>query len=55
MTDRLTVRLAGLTYVPVQDPDAYMLLAVACRSNDHSPALLQLLSTVAESAIAPGL
>lgn len=49
------VRLAGVSYLPLEDPDAYMLLAVACRSNDHSPALLQLLSTVAESAIAPGL
>lgn len=50
-----SVRLAGVSYVPLEDPDAYLLLAVACRSDDHSPALQQFLSTVAEAAVAPGL
>jgi DNA-binding transcriptional LysR family regulator len=50
-----TVRLAGVSYVPLEDSDAYLLLAVACRSDDHSPALQQFLSTVAEAAVASGL
>ncbi|MCP1375438.1 LysR family transcriptional regulator [Dyella lutea] len=45
-----TVRLAGLAYVPVEDPDAYMLLAIASRANDTSPALAQFLAVVAETA-----
>ncbi len=49
------VRLSGVSYVPLEDADAYLLLAVASRSDDHSPALLQFLSTVAESAGASGL
>jgi DNA-binding transcriptional LysR family regulator len=49
------VRLAGVSYVPLEDPDAYLLLAVACRSNDHAPALQQFLSTVAETAVASSL
>ena len=49
------VRLSGVSYVALEDSDAYLLLAVACRNNDHSPALLKLLSTVAGSAIASGL
>jgi DNA-binding transcriptional LysR family regulator len=42
------VRLAGVSYVPLQDPDAYLLLAVASRADDPSPVLAQFLSTVAE-------
>ena len=40
---------------PLEDSDAYMLLAIACRADDHSPALQQFLATVAETAVAPGL
>lgn len=50
-----TVRLAGVSYVPLEDPDAFLLLAVASRSDDPSPALQQFLATVAETAIAPDL
>ncbi|WP_426699626.1 LysR substrate-binding domain-containing protein [Rhodanobacter sp. Col0626] len=50
-----TVRMAGVSYVPLEDSDAYLLLAVACRADNHSPALQQFLSTVAETAVAPGL
>ncbi|MFC5525956.1 LysR substrate-binding domain-containing protein [Rhodanobacter ginsengisoli] len=50
-----TVRLAGVSYVPLDDPDAYMLLAIACRTDHHSPALQQFLATVTETAVAPGL
>lgn len=49
------VRLAGVCYVPLEDSDAYLLLAVACRANDHSPALQQFLATVAEAVVVPGL
>ena len=49
------VRLAGVSYVPLEDADAYLLLAVASRADDQSPALLQFLATVAEAAISPGL
>ncbi|KZC42424.1 LysR family transcriptional regulator, partial [Rhodanobacter sp. FW510-R12] len=49
------VRLAGVCYAPLEDPDAFLLLAVACRADDHSPALQQFLATVAETAVAPGL
>ncbi len=49
------VRLAGVVYVPLEDPDAFLLLAVACRANDHSPALQQFLTTVTETAVIPGL
>lgn len=50
-----TVRLAGVCYVPLEDPDAHLLLAVACRADDHSPVLQQFLATVADTAVAPGL
>ncbi|TPG04678.1 LysR family transcriptional regulator [Rhodanobacter glycinis] len=50
-----TVRLAGVSYVPLEDSDAYLLLAVACRADDPAPALQQFLSTVAETAVAAGL
>ena len=48
------MRLAGVSYVPLEDPDAYMLLAVACRADDHSPALQQFLAVVAETADSAG-
>ena len=48
------VNLVGVSYVPLEDSDAYLLLAVACRADDHSPALQQFLSTVAD-VVAPGL
>lgn len=49
------VRLVGVSYVLLEDADAYLLLAVASRSDDHSPVLQQFLSTVAESAVTPSL
>jgi DNA-binding transcriptional LysR family regulator len=49
------VRLPGVSYVALEDADAYLLLAVATRANDHSPALQQFLATVAEATMAPGL
>ncbi|MEP7184463.1 MAG: LysR substrate-binding domain-containing protein [Rhodanobacter sp.] len=49
------VRLPGVSYVALEDSDAYLLLAVACRANDPSPALQQFLVTVAETAIASSL
>lgn len=49
------IRLAGVVYVPLEDSDAFLLLAVACRADDASPALQQFLATVAEVAVAPGL
>jgi DNA-binding transcriptional LysR family regulator len=54
-TSMRTVRLAGVSYVALDDPDAYMLLAIACRTDHHSPALQQFLETVTETAVAPGL
>ncbi|OOG46769.1 LysR substrate-binding domain-containing protein [Rhodanobacter sp. C01] len=49
------VHLVGVSYVPLEDADAYLLLAVASRSDDRSPVLQQFLSTVAESAVIPSL
>lgn len=49
------VRLAGVSYVPLHDPDACLLLAVASRANDPSPVLAQFLSTVAELKTGIGL
>jgi DNA-binding transcriptional LysR family regulator len=49
------VRLGGVSYVRLEDPDAFLLLAVACRADDQSPALQQFLATVAETSVAPGL
>lgn len=49
------VRLAGVSYVPLDDPDAYLLLAVASRHDDTSPVLAQFLNTVRESTAAMGL
>ncbi len=45
------VHLAGVSYVPLEDADAYLLLAVVSRADDPSPVLQQFLSTVAEAAI----
>jgi DNA-binding transcriptional LysR family regulator len=44
------VHLAGVSYVPLADPAAQMLLAVASRADDSSPVLAQFLSTVDEFA-----
>ncbi|EIL95201.1 MULTISPECIES: LysR substrate-binding domain-containing protein [Rhodanobacter] len=49
------VRLAGVSYVPLEDADAYLLLALASRVDDSSPVLQQFLATVTETVIAPGL
>jgi DNA-binding transcriptional LysR family regulator len=48
------VHLAGVSYVPLADPTAQMLLAVASRADDSSPVLAQFLSTVDEFAQASG-
>jgi DNA-binding transcriptional LysR family regulator len=40
------VQLAGVSYVALNDPDAYLLLAVASRSDNASPVLAQFLETV---------
>jgi DNA-binding transcriptional LysR family regulator len=50
-----SVHLPGVSYVPLDDPEAYLLLAAACRADDHSPALQQFLATVAETAVTAGL
>jgi DNA-binding transcriptional LysR family regulator len=49
------VKLAGVSYVPLVDPDAYLLLAVASRSENPSPVVQQLLETVADAKAALGL
>lgn len=49
------VRLAGVSYVPLEDADAYLLLALASRVDDNSPLLRQFLATVAETMLMPGL
>lgn len=49
------VRLARVSYVPLEDPDAYLLLALASRTDNTSPVLQQFLATVAETALASGL
>jgi DNA-binding transcriptional LysR family regulator len=46
------VRLAGVSYLALEDSDAYLLLAVACRVDDDSPALRQFMATVADAATA---
>jgi DNA-binding transcriptional LysR family regulator len=50
-----TVRLAGVSYVPLEDADAYLLLAAASRINDQSAALEKFLATVAEVAVVSSL
>jgi DNA-binding transcriptional LysR family regulator len=49
------VRLAGVSYVSLEDSDAYLLLAAACRVDDDSPALRQFMSTVADTTVARSL
>ena len=49
------VRMAGVNYVPLDDPDASLLLAVACRTHDQSPVLQQFLATLSEAIGAPSL
>ncbi|MET0331712.1 MAG: LysR substrate-binding domain-containing protein [Dyella sp.] len=41
------VQLAGVRYVPLSDPDAWLPLAVACRADDPSPSLRLFLSALA--------
>lgn len=43
------VRLAGITYMALDDPNACMLLAVASRNEDPAPALQQFLATATET------
>jgi DNA-binding transcriptional LysR family regulator len=45
------VRLTGVSYVLLEDADAYLLLAVVSRADDESPVLQQFLSTVAEATV----
>ena len=49
------VRLAGVCYVPLEDSDAFLLLAVASRADNQSPALQQFLATVTETSMALSL
>ena len=49
------VKLAGVSYVPLADPDAYLLLAVASHAENPSPVVLQFLETVAQAKMALGL
>lgn len=49
------VKLAGVSYVPLGDPDAYLLLAVASPVDNTSPVVEQFLETVAEAKAALGL
>lgn len=49
------VKLAGVSYVPLIDPDAYLLLAVASRAENPSPVVSQFLETVADAKLALGL
>lgn len=50
-----TVQLAGISYVSLEDSDAHLLLAVASRASERSPALQQFLATVADTVATPGL
>ncbi|MBE1160870.1 LysR family transcriptional regulator [Dyella acidiphila] len=49
------VKLAGVSYVPLADPDAYLLLAVASRAENPSPVVTQFLETVADTKTTLGL
>ncbi|WP_233842486.1 LysR family transcriptional regulator [Dyella sp. 2HG41-7] len=49
------VKLPGVSYVPLADPDAYLLLAVASRAENPSPVVLQFLETAADAKAALGL
>jgi len=44
------VRLAGVSYVPLHDPDAWLLLAMASRADDASPVLAQWRQLASEPA-----
>ena len=46
------VQLAGVSYVALRDPDAFMLLAVATRNEEPAPALRQFLATVSGATVA---
>lgn len=50
-----TVQLEGVRYVPLEDPQAYLLLAVASRVDDPSPALRHFLAVVNDVATGEGL
>jgi DNA-binding transcriptional LysR family regulator len=45
------VRLAGISYVPLADPEAYLLLAVASRASAPLPVVQQFLETVASAKL----
>jgi DNA-binding transcriptional LysR family regulator len=49
------VKLAGVSYVPLGDPDAYLLLAVASQVDSASPVVQQFLETVNQAKAALGL
>ncbi|QAU23098.1 LysR family transcriptional regulator [Dyella sp. M7H15-1] len=49
------VKLAGVSYVPLADPDAYLLLAVASRADGPMPVVSQFLETVAAAKTFMGL
>jgi DNA-binding transcriptional LysR family regulator len=49
------VKLAGVSYVPLADPDAYLLLAVASLAENPSPVVSHFLETVADAKAAIGL
>ena len=49
------VKLAGVSYVPLADPDAHLLLAVASRRDNPFPVVHQFLDTVREVKVALGL
>ena len=49
------VKLAGVSYVPLGDPDAYLLLAVASPVEGASPVVQQFLDTVNQAKAALGL
>lgn len=49
------VKLAGVSYVPLADPEAYLLLAVVSRAENPSPVVTQFLETVAAAKAALGL
>lgn len=49
------VKLAGVSYVPLADHEAYLLLAVASRKENPSPVVSQFLETVNDAKTALGL
>lgn len=50
-----TVSLAGVSYVELEDPDAFMVLAVASHRENSSPVLGQFLDIVAATRVTPKL